>query len=518
MNVQHRVACLGIPESQEVELTLYTTVAYGNLDAFWELLRLGARLDVPNTWHGCLEDLIEQVFSPENDWELLHWFYGTGIDAQLSPEAHDYIIRPLLKVIRASGQRGRPPLGALRMLLDRRAGGPLNEVYVGFSPLAAAIRQQQYDPIPVLDLLLGAGVSIDGPVCESPIPSPMGILIFAAVEAIAMRGDTNLVEWCVRNGANINPWQGLTEIAFGHYYATPIRFYLATFDSWAGNPWDPVKGLQLLLDRGAKMDFSPDDVGNGQAGSATDSPSPQRSVRWFWCLKALLSNRSMTDILTIPSYRRMVEYVIQLHAETEDATAAETLSHCEAALRGKPELNPSFNSSEKYSAAREAISSAWKIIVKDIILPTYQLGSTEILAQYILHKGRCIEPVDYLSDVPIEILLAAGADINARLADTQDGSTILHQLCREIGRVWRDSPTGCRALCTWEPHIRSFSLIEYVLGKGADRRVRTLDGRTARGLLLERLDLSQCERLARMHWISRELGGISEETFRALAQ
>jgi hypothetical protein len=139
MNAQHRVACLGIPESQEVELTLYTTVAYGNLDAFWELLRLGARLDVPNTWHGCLEDLIEQVFSPENDWELLHWFYGTGIDAQLSPEAHDYIIRPLLKVIRASGQRGRPPLGALRMLLDRRAGGPLNEVYVGFSPLAAAI-------------------------------------------------------------------------------------------------------------------------------------------------------------------------------------------------------------------------------------------------------------------------------------------------------------------------------------------------------------------------------------------
>jgi hypothetical protein len=297
---------------------------------------------------------------------------------------------------------------------------------------------------------------------------------------MARTGNTSLVEWCLKNGSNTNHLEEVTVDSEPYHYATPVSFYLATFDFSAGHPWDPTKGLQLLLDHGARL-------GDEVVGSDTDSPCSQRSLGWFRCLSSFLSKRRLTDILFIPCYRRMVEYLIQFHTEIEGTTAAQTVSHCEGVLRWKPELYPVYDNPEKYPSAREDISSAWKLLVMETILPKYQLGLTEFLAQYILHKGRWIEPFDYLARATVEILLAGGADMNPRLADIQDGSTILHQLCRDIGRVWKDSPDGCGALCTSESHIRNVLLIRYVLSKGAYKRVRTLDGRTARELLLEKL-------------------------------
>jgi hypothetical protein len=102
-----------------------------------------------------------------------------------------------------------------------------------------------------------------------------------------------------------------------------------------------------------------------------------------------------------------------------------------------------------------------------------------------------VNRVENLTRAAIEILLQAGADING-----PDESTTLYQLCREVGLVWVERPGGCGLLCTSQAHVWSFRLITSVWELGTDRGTRTHDGRTAKGLLLKRLDPGRCEKLA----------------------
>ncbi|KAL2808437.1 hypothetical protein BJX63DRAFT_409248 [Aspergillus granulosus] len=235
-----------------------------------------------------------------------------------------------------------------------------------------------------------------------------------------------------------------------------------------------------------------------ESKSHAEGSVPQRYTGSIWCLEYLLAKWGMAEMLNTPSYRRMIEYLIHLNAEREDATAAETLSRCESGLRGNPELDPLHDRSAQYSSAREATICAWEVLVKEMIIPAYRLDLTRLLAQYIVYKGSHIEPVEHLTRATIQVLLDAGADINAHLIDTDDGSTLLHQLCREVGRVWSDAPKGCGPFCTFQAHVRSFSLITHLLNRGADRSIRTRDGRTAKDMFLDSVDPRRCERLARL--------------------
>ncbi|KAJ0413368.1 hypothetical protein BJY00DRAFT_319861 [Aspergillus carlsbadensis] len=509
------------------ELTLYTTAAYGQVEAFSELLRLGARVDVRDIRPGGVTNLIERLFTPNNDWALLHVFYEGGLDAQVDSTAHSWMRRPILRVIQAKEQEGRPPLRALQMLLDRETRQashhssnehtPLGSTIAHPAPgpvpvadpcflvddkhefLAAAMRQTEYDPIPVLDLLWSSGASIDVPRGRLWATDPLCTPIFAATEVMATRGDTRLVEWCIQHGANLNHLEVVNDWRLPICYrATPALFYVVSFDFWIEHTWDPVLGLQFLFNCGAETDFSRDDIEGERPRSDMISPSPQSSSAFLWSLKCLLRKWGIADMVKKPNYRRMMEYLNHLNAESRGTTAAETLSDCETALSPNPELHSSLGESEQRMAARQATIAGWEALVREIVLPTYGLNATQLLAEYIAHQGRSIKPVEHLARSTIQALLEAGADINARWPDADDGSILLHELCRTVGRVWIELPGGCGTLCTAELHVRSFSLIKHVLGMGADRGRLTQDGRTAKELLLERLGSGACERLARL--------------------
>jgi hypothetical protein len=157
-----------------------------------ELLRLGARVDKTGTRTDAVEDLVDSVFTPNNNWALLHEFYNAEVNIKLGWRHGAPIFQPFLRVIKAPGQQGEPPLGALRMLLSRYKGLGINVPIE--SPLVAGIQQREYDAIPVLDFLLGIGAWIDGPLLRYPPSDPTHVPIFAAVEVMATRGDTRLLE------------------------------------------------------------------------------------------------------------------------------------------------------------------------------------------------------------------------------------------------------------------------------------------------------------------------------------
>ncbi|KAL2825704.1 hypothetical protein BJY01DRAFT_256184 [Aspergillus pseudoustus] len=495
------IASRNIPKKQ---LSLFVTAANGHFDACRELARLGARMDVASIGlggGGGQGDLLHLVFSPRDDWALLHLFYEEELDDHVFPEYRIFIAEPLLRVIDAHGQRGRPPLRTVQMLLDRgAAGSSLDGDFQSRNALTVAMRQQEYDPIPVLDLLLGAGAAINGPQAEGGVLPAALTPIFAAVEAMATRGDTSLVDWCSQRGADIDRCAVVQDSRTeSTYQVTPALFYVICVDFWAGRPWDPTEGLKFLLDRGAHMELDPEEA---KRPTTSGAPWPFAGVGAgsgsLWCLEYLLAKWGMADMLNTPSYRRMIGYLIQLNVQREDTMASETLSRCEHGLKGNPELDPLHDNSAQYSSAREATVCAWGVLVMNIILPIYKITPTQLLAQYIVYKGSHFEPVEHLARATIQVLLDAGADINARIADADDGSTLLHRLCREVGRAWMDAPKGCGSFCTFQAHVRTFSLFTHVLNKGANRAIRTHDGRRAKDVLLEGLDPKRCERLERV--------------------
>ncbi|KAL3454842.1 hypothetical protein BJX65DRAFT_301468 [Aspergillus insuetus] len=478
------------------ELTLYTAAVHGQVDAFRELLQLGATVDTSGIRSHGVEDLLGCVFTPNNDWALLHQFCNAGLDNKIDSQHGKEMVRPFLRVINAPGQHGKPPQGALQMLLSRYKGATINAA--NQSPLVAAIQQREYDSIPVLDILLGGGAWIDGPSRQSPPYGPTDVPIFAAVEVMATRGDTRLLEWCVKHGANINHREMVRGGFPGaHYHTTPALYYVTSFDFWTSSPWDPVVGLKLLLDRGAKMDFRPgedrqpephtDDL-SGEFSSASVGPLPDLLFKW-----------GVSDLLSILSGRRMIEFLTQLQAQAGGIRAAETLSRCEIALRHRRrEVNLGHETCAHFCGAKSDAMCGWGVLIKEIVLPAYELNSTQLLAQYIVYKARCVNRVEHLTRATIDILLEAGADINGPMADDGDRSTTLHQLCREVGRVWVEQPNGCGVLCTSAAHVWSFRLITFVWELGTDRGTITHDGRTAKDLLLKRLDPGRCEKLTRM--------------------
>jgi hypothetical protein len=252
---------------------------------------------------------------------------------------------------------------------------------------------------------------------------------------MATRSDTRLLEWCVKDGVNINH----CEIVHGgyqgaHYRTTPALYYVVRFDFWTSSLWDPVAGLKLLLDRGAKLDFRPDDSAEKER-----QPRPECSSASLGYLPYLVGKWGVSSLLGIPKAREMIEFLTELQAQDGGITAAETLSCCETARGDRRTV---YHLPKMNKKAEQEAMCAWKLPIKEIVLPAYQLSPTELLAQYIVYKGRCTEPVAHLTHATTDALLEAGADINARLADAEGGSTTLHQLCRDVGRFWTDSPSG----------------------------------------------------------------------------
>ncbi|KAL3458082.1 hypothetical protein BJX64DRAFT_292537 [Aspergillus heterothallicus] len=472
------------------QLTLYHAARNGHLTTCHALVDLGARTTAPGAHWRCQRALLHAVFQPANDWALLHFFYERRLEDQTLCENRDLLAQPIVEVIHARGQLNRPPLATLRMLLERAPPAALDAAYLS-AALTEAICQREYDPLPVLDLVLsefkakGLGAGLDEAL-SNDLP------VFAAVQEMALRGVTSGVEWCISHGADLNKASLVKDARTKECFpATPAQVYIICLDFWSGTVvWDPVDGLEFLLARGASLDNSCRSTRRGEG---------ERFMGALWALKYLLTKWGVSSMLTTPTYRRMIEFLFQLDAQRGSTSASQTLGRCAMGLQGSsPELDPLHDNSDRYAAAREATLCAWQVLVKDIVLSRYRLSPTQLLVQFVLYKGANGGTVEHLTRATMDVLLDAGADINGPVPDASDGSILLHELCREVGRVWRDAPKGCGEFCTFQDHVRCFSLITLVLSKGAKRLVRTNDGRTAKELFLESLDTKQCERLARL--------------------
>ncbi|KAL4989665.1 hypothetical protein BDW68DRAFT_156334 [Aspergillus falconensis] len=359
-----------------------------------------------------------------------------------------------------------------------------------------------HDAIPLLNLLLGAGALIHGSDLESPVQKPTHIPVFVAVEHMALTGITTLLDWCLYHGANLNHGAAVEDrdihwtahhATVGYYhYATPALCYVNSISSWehcekkektCDSPYvdedcgqrtglklqNPLQGLINLPDRGAQIE------------SASGYNEERRKKRQVyanktppWCLEHLVQRWGLAKLQECSNYSMVVEYL--LHCSVQRGDIAEMLARCQFALRVSyhPRAHP-----PRYNAHSEETARNWVGFVDKYLLQKHQLNPTRLLAEYIVCKGRRLGALQDIGRATVDHLLAVGADINARVGD---GSTPLHQHCREYNVLERDEqPVWFTRQITVKGDRLDF--VRYLLSKGADASL-TAQGSTARDPLL----------------------------------
>ncbi|KAL4793088.1 hypothetical protein BDV19DRAFT_367282 [Aspergillus venezuelensis] len=425
--------------------TLMIAVARGQVDAFRVLLALGARIDVPGVQQKVHKMLVKRICSPKDDWGLLRTFFEEGVDSQMQSEHHASFTLPLLHVIQAPGQTS-PPTEQVRLLLERGAGEFVNQFHSVYrhnlvTPLTVTILQTQYDPIPILDLLHGAGALINGPQYLLPLESPIHIPILAAAERMIKSGDQSVMDWCLRNGADLCV-QVLA--GSGKYYANrDLSSYY--YNSTTANPQTEA----ILLPRPGMW--------------------PVEYILWQWTM--------MKKKTADPIYRRIVEWLVR-HTITRGINSIiELLLRAENALQGYY-TTPWNTGGEEPNAE---IVEVWIEIVRDLILKESQVTPTKLLSGYIISKGLSGSPFQSAGRATIDLLLEEGGDINAT---SEDDSTVLHRLCKAYGASDRVELWGSHRSTMWAGQVNGLIFFAHLRRKGADVNV-DFGGRTAREILLQ---------------------------------
>ncbi|KAL4744421.1 hypothetical protein BDW72DRAFT_188571 [Aspergillus terricola var. indicus] len=482
-------------------LTLDIAAARGHLEAFRMLLNLGARVDVPDQARRNHRQLIKHISSAATSGPLLRLFFEAGLDAQLRPAHHPSLILGHSLRWVARTPRKSPPLSQVELLLDHGAGTFANEPYESyryyfFTPLTKFMYHRDYNPIPVLNLLVSAGVTLRGPEIAAPVVRPTHSPIFVAVEVMATTGDTALLEWCLQNGASINQQVPILdrELYGVYYYSNPALFYIDCIKpcnftekvaaeikdlSLERKVSNPMEGLMYLMERGALIDparDAHDQERRYRTGTDyTNKPTP-------WCIERLLRHCGLGQFQTKPTFRSTVEYLLRCSIGRGDI--AEMIVRCEKALR--PHYVP-WTFLEQYEAQSEQTIESWSDLLQlvDNLLVAEkrpEFTPTRLLADYITCKAQRLDALHEIGQMTIDHLLASGADINAPVAGEADGTTPLHQLCREY------NAHGRQLLAPERTHQRSVStdmqqFVRHLLSKGADPS-RTAQGYTPKELLV----------------------------------
>ncbi|KAL2829529.1 hypothetical protein BDW59DRAFT_159115 [Aspergillus cavernicola] len=278
------------------------------------------------------------------------------------------------------------------MLLDRGAASCINEPYESYlhhfiTPFTAAMYQQGYDWVPLLNRLLRAGALIHGPEIEAPVKKPTHIPVFIAVEAMATTGTSRY--WtgaCITGPTSITTPQLKITTSSG-CSSIHIKGESSKGMEKVENPgkeeWgekerkkiqSPLQGLSHLLDQGANIDSGLSGY-NQQLRRKNglvylDSMSP-------WCLERLLRKWGLAKLRECSNYSTMVEYL--LHRSVQRGDIAEMLVRCEFALRADYHTW----AQRRYNVQSEKTVRFWVEFVDNYLLQRYRLSPTGILAGYI---------------------------------------------------------------------------------------------------------------------------------------
>ncbi|KAL4951162.1 hypothetical protein BDW69DRAFT_170655 [Aspergillus filifer] len=424
--------------------TLMIAAARGQVDAFRELISLGARIDVSGVDKKVHTKFMKRICSPRCDWGLLGAFFDAEVDSQIRSEHHASFTLPLIHVIRAPGQT-LPPVEQVRMLLEKGGGKSVNDFHSKYrhsliTPFTAAILQTQYDPIPILNLLHDAGALIDGPEYLLPLEAPLHIPILAAAERMVKSDDQSIMNWCVSKGANVciqvmsrsGRDYAKRDLA-SHYHATPANSQSEAIPQ-------PRPGLW-----------------------------PVEYILCQWCVEKKIAGSK---------YRRIVEYLVRHIIPRGMDSIVELLLRAENALQGYITVPWRV----RYEEPNPEIVKAWIDIVRDLILNEPQVTPTMLLSLYIKSKGLSGSPFQSAGRATIDLLLEKGADLNAR--SEIDGSTALHRLCKVYGASDRAKFWGSHQSATWAGQVNGLVFFTYLRSKGIDVNL-AVGGRTARHLLLQ---------------------------------
>ncbi|VUC24508.1 unnamed protein product [Clonostachys rosea] len=349
-------------------------------------------------------------------------------------------------------------LSLLEALIDK--GGPLNGVSRGAdkttlrSPLSQAI---EMGSVPVFELLVRKGADVHGRLqCfskfhhkpEDPFlyRRPDHIPIFAAASRMAKTGRCDMVDLCLKHGADINmlapAFMGnrfmSIDLAYGKLFKffamTPLLCYLEEIQRWPVNTGlNPEHGIAYFIERGAEVDLSE----KTDVQWAWMNKFEVRSIEHISGLEVLLFKwdlRALKDRQFFNTIRHLVELGSGFTRSLEILTEFGDGFHGkkrpgDSRLHDDPEDAPSW-----CTIASLIIDKLQQVHPTDFkwLLSTYMVqrdtraiieaGSTEqyvkdaILSNVIFSMAECIDHFGPYQRLILDRIQAGGADINGFLS------------------------------------------------------------------------------------------------------
>ena len=251
--------------------TLETVLWCGHAKVMRALLDMGATFDalgcrgkqnVSNFLLQHIATLPPDMLEALSEADLGPWVLGT-------PGA----VRSPMEFIKAGA-----PVNILRSIIQGRNLDCVSKHHsrIAWSPLSAAIDLGKTD---IVEMLIEEGANINGTIQHQPIDSdavqhyypltgeqetyirywrPLDVPIFAAARHMAAIGSTEMLDLCLRHGADINqrsPALRADHSRVEHFTTTPLTTYLESIASFpVRTGLHPITGIEYFTSHGADID------------------------------------------------------------------------------------------------------------------------------------------------------------------------------------------------------------------------------------------------------------------------
>ncbi|CAH0047192.1 unnamed protein product [Clonostachys solani] len=389
------------------------------------------------------------------------------------------------------------------------------------SPLSQAIKRGS---IQICELLLQRGAQIDGSIecygltkdLSSPFRycRPEHLPIFSAASRMGSTGNIDMIDLCLRHGANINHIAPAiispSHVCFGQFPMTPIARYLEAIPQWpVQHSLTPINGIEYFSKMGADIQLC----------------EAQEDIEWPWMPRRQVCNIDTDVFSTVevllykwdlktmhePQFFETIQYLVQ---QGGGMTNAKNLlkEFCEDSKRTSDPMIPTDpnhpnNVPQWWDIVNLIIDKVQNFYPNDLRwLPnvTYvgrytdellQSGNIDqalkdkLLRDYIIDRSGRPQNYGVLDRLLIDRIQTAGANINAYGVDKFE-IPILHQLCQKWNETYTEAKRdtgfqedwGCQML---RQKVKEFCLS--MIQKGANPEL-VVNGLSAVDHLLMRLE------------------------------